>query len=240
MNFFNIIFYSLIAGFSTILGTILVFYKESWAKKNSVFLISFAAGIMLTISFLHILPEAYEIFPNVWIATFIGFLCFYILQDIVMFHPCHDEECEIHRLGILSFIGLTTHSLLDGIAIAVGFEAGHNLGILTTIAVLLHEIPEGITITGILLHSKITKLKIWLYSLIVALATPMGAISGHLFIKNLPKEVLGFLLAFTAGSFIYLASADLLPETHKKHHRANAIFFFLGVGIVFLVGIFLH
>jgi len=240
MNFTNIIFYSLIAGLSTIFGTMLVFYKEPWAKKNSVFLISFAAGIMLTISFLHLLPEAKEVFDNVWLATFIGFLCFYILQNIVMFHPCHDEECEIHRLGILSSIGLTIHSLLDGIAIAVGFEAGQSLGILTTIAVLLHEVPEGITITGILLHSKLTKIKIWTYSLIVAIATPVGAIGTYFFLTNISKNLLGFLLAFTAGSFIYLAAADLLPETHKKHHWANAIFFFTGVGLILLVGYFLH
>ncbi|MFQ3675293.1 MAG: ZIP family metal transporter [Endomicrobiia bacterium] len=240
MNFTNIIFYSLIAGFSTIFGTILVFYNESWTKKNSVFLISFAAGIMLTISFLHLLPEAKESVDNVWVATFIGFLCFYILQNIVMFHPCNDEECKIHRIGFLSFVGLALHSFLDGVAISVGFEASHNIGILTTLAVLLHEVPEGITITGILLHSKITKIKIWIYSVIVALATPLGAISSYFFLKNISKNLLGFLLAFTAGSFIYLASADLLPETHKQHHRVNIIFFFFGVALIILVSHLLH
>jgi zinc transporter ZupT len=240
MSFINIVTFSLIAGFSTILGTLLVFYNEPWAKKNSVFLISFAAGIMLTISFLHLLPEANELFPNAWKTTFVGIVSFYILQNIVMFHPCHDEECEIHRLGTLSFFGLAIHSLLDGISIIVGFETSWSIGILTTIAVLLHEVPEGMSITGILLHTNFTKTKIWVYSIIVALATPVGAIGGYLFLKNISKNILGILLSFTAGSFIYLATADLLPETHKKHHRANAIFFFFGVGLIVLVGHFLH
>ncbi len=235
MNFTSIFFYSLIAGISTIFGTIIVFYKESWAKKNSVFLISFAAGVMLTISFLYLIPEANELFDKVWFSTFIGFLIFYVLQNILMFHACNEVECSIHHIGTLSAIGLTIHSLLDGVAIVAGFEANYNLGILTTIAILLHEIPEGLCITGILFHSKVSKTKIWLFSIIVAISTPLGAIFSFFFLKNISKNILGFLLSFTAGSFIYLATADLIPETHKKHHLLNTLFFFLGIVLVILV-----
>lgn len=240
MNIFDVILYSSIAGAATLVGTWLVFAKEKWTKNNSIFLVSFAAGIMLTISFLHLIPESIELNPDAALFIFIGFIVFYILQQIIMFHPCHDETCHVHRVGILAAIGLIIHSLLDGIAIAAGFEAGWKFGLLTTLAVLLHEMPEGITITGILFHTNMKKKQIIIYSTLVALATPIGAIFSYFLIKNISINLLGMLLALTAGSFIYLAASDLLPETHKKHHRANALYFFIGVLLILGITKFLH
>ncbi len=240
MNLIDVIFYSLIAGAATLLGTWLVFRREEWAEKNSIFLISFAAGVMLTLSFSHLIPESLELFPHAPIAVFTGFLLFYILQQVIMFHACHEEACDSHHLSILSSIGLTVHSLLDGIAITAGFVAGWSLGVMTTIAVLLHEAPEGITITSILMHARAPRKKIITYSVIVALATPVGAIASFFFLKNVSPQSLGILLALTAGSFIYLAASDLIPETHRKHHHANAIYFFAGVVLTALVGRLLH
>ena len=240
MNLSDVIVYSLIAGAATLLGTWMVLRCEEWAERHSIFLISFAAGVMLTLAFAHLIPESLELFPHASIAVFIGFLIFYVLQQIIMFHACHEEVCHSHQLSLLSSIGLTIHSLLDGIAITAGFEAGRSLGILTTIAVLMHEVPEGITITSILLHAKARRKNVILYSVIVALATPLGAIVSFFFLKNIAPQTLGILLALTAGSFIYLAASDLIPETHRKHHYANAIYFFGGVSLTALVGRLLH
>jgi zinc and cadmium transporter len=236
MTMANIFIYSMLAGTATLIGTWIVLSKEGWARKNSIFLISFAAGIMLATAFSHLIPEATELYKNTPLMVFAGFLVFYVLQQMLMFHACHDDECKTHRIGTLSAIGLTIHSLLDGVAIAVGFEAGWSLGILTTLAVLLHELPEGITITGIMIHSNANKTKTLVFSIMVALATPLGAIVSYFFLKHVSASMLGVLLAFTAGSFIYLAASDLLPETHREHNRANAIFFFLGVAVIVIIG----
>lgn len=236
MSFSQMLFYSCIAGFAMLFGSILLFYFESWVRKNSIFLISFAAGVMLTIAFINLIPEAVSLTSNAWAMVFAGFLVLYVLQNVVMFHPCHDEVCETHKLGLFSFVGLTIHSLLDGVIVSVGFEAGWELGILTTTAVILHKMPDGITITGILLHSNTSRRKTALYSALVATATPIGAVVSYLFLKGVPKYFLGDLLALTSGTFIYLAASDLLPETHKLRHRANAIFFFLGVALIAIIG----
>jgi ZIP family zinc transporter/zinc and cadmium transporter len=235
--------YSLIAGVAIISGTLLVFRHAKWAQKNSLLLISFATGTMLTIAFTHLIPEAGELTTNVWGMTFAGFLAFYVLQNILSFHPCHEEECEVHGfhgLQTISTVGITIHSFMDGVAIAAGFEASWSLGILTTLAVLLHKVPEGITITCILMHTGMEQKKIFLRALTVALATPTGAIISFYFLRHLPPQFLGMLLALTAGSFIYLASADLLPETHKSRHWTNAAFFFFGVVLIMTVGHLLH
>ena len=240
MHLHDVILYSIIAGTATLFGTWMVLKNEALARRHSMALISFAAGVMLAISFSHLLPESVEMSTAAWPFAFGGFLAFYLLQQAVMFHACHEEECHTHHLGTLSFAGLTIHSFLDGLAIAVGFEASWSLGLLTTLAVLLHEVPEGITITGILLHANAPRPRVVRYSVIVAVATPLGAILSYFFLHDIGAQVLGALLAFTAGSFIYLAAADLLPETHKEHNWRNAVFFFLGVGLLAVVGAMLH
>lgn len=238
---YSTIFYSLIAAAATIAGTLLIFYYEDFTRRHSVYFISFAAGIMLATSFFHLMPEAEEISSNVPGWVLIGFLIFYIIQNfLITLHPCTEEQCAVHRLGLMSFIGLAVHSLLDGVAIAVGFEVSSKIGLFTAIAVILHEFPEGLITTGILFHTGETRKKIWVYSAVVALATPFGAAAAMVFVKNLSPDILGVALSLTAGSFIYLAAADLIPEIHKSNSKINSIVLLSGVFIILLLGKIFH
>jgi ZIP family zinc transporter/zinc and cadmium transporter len=234
MNFGEILFSSTLAATAALSGTALVLCCEPWARRNSVFLISFATGVMLSIAFLNLLPESLALHPASSLWVFIGFLVLYALQNVVMFHPCHDDDCPQH-LGLLSSVGLAIHAALDGIIISVGFEASQSLGLLTSLAVMLHKIPDGITITSILLHSQFPRRRIVTISAGIALLTPIGAALAYLFLRGIAPSYLGIFIALTAGSFIYLAAADLLPETHRVHHRANGAFFFFGVAVVILL-----
>ncbi len=238
MNLSDILIFSSFAGMSALIGTAIVFYFAHWAHENSIFLISFGAGVMLAIAFLDLIPEAASAYHNSWLMVFGGFLIFYILQNIIMVHPCHDEECKTH-LGVLSTVGFSIHSLLDGVIVSVGFTGGMALGALTSVAIILHKLPDGITITGILTHAGTPRRKILIFSVIIALLTPIGAIASYLFLRNLPHEAFGILIALTAGSFLYLAASNLLPESHKIRHNGNAVSFFAGVIIVALIGRFL-
>ena len=239
MNLTHVLIYSSLAGASAIIGTAIVFYFEHWAHENSIFLISFGAGVMLAIAFLDLIPEASSAYTSSWIMVFAGFLALYVLQNIIMVHPCHDEECKTH-LGVLSTVGFSIHSLLDGIIVSVGFTGGLVLGALTAVAIIFHKMPDGITITGILMHSGAPRKKILVFSVLVALLTPVGAAGAFFFLRNLTQGAFGILIALTAGSFIYLAASDLLPESHKIRHNGNAVSFFTGVAIVALIGRFLH
>lgn len=235
MQNISVVVYSLIAGVATLLGSGLLLYKEAWARKKSIYLVSFAAGVMLATAFLHLIPESLSLSKHGLLAVLFGVLTFYLLQQLVNFHPCYDEECRLHNLGILSITGLTFHSLLDGITIALGFGIDVSLGMMMTLAVVLHEFPEGITTTSILMYAKMPRNKIVLYSLIVAAATPVGAILFYPFLQDMPAGILGLLLAVAAGSFIYIALADLIPQTHKTQNRLNAIILLLGVLFLALI-----
>lgn len=225
----NVIIYSLVAGFATMLGTAMLFYREAWARKNSLYLVSFAAGVMLATAFLDLMPEAILLTSGALWAVLFGILLFYVLQHLINLHPCHDEECQLHNLGILSLAGLTFHSLIDGIAIALGFGISTALGMVTTLAVILHEFPEGVTTTSILMYAKMPRRKVIWYSILVAMSTPFGAIIFYPFIKGIPKEILGLSLGIASGSFIYVASSDLIPQTHKTRNKLTAILLLLGV-----------
>lgn len=239
---FSTIFYSSIAGAATILGLLLVLSNERWTKRNSIYIISVAAGVLITTAFSHLLPESIEltqdsksVFTSPYFFLLIGFGVFYILEQIIVIHTCAEENCDIHSFGIMATIGITLHSLIDGIIIGVGFEVDFKIGIISTLAVLLHEVPEGIFTLGILLHAEMSKKKAVFYTFIVALATPLGALVSYFFIKNISSLLLGNLLALAAGTFLYIAASDLIPQTHKISRKANIPLVILGGAFIFWV-----
>ena len=233
MQTINILAFSVIAGVATLIGVMLVFYQEKWARANSIYLLSFAAGIMLATALVHISPESLKLNEKgAAIAILAGILVFYLLQTFMMFHS-HEEGQEIHQIGILALIGLTFHSLLDGVAIVAGFEAG--IGLLMTLAVLLHELPEGVMTTGILLHSGMKRGKIFAYSTLVAVATPIGAIISRFILSGISEEIIGILLALAGGSFIYVAAVELIPETQKEQKLPNVAALSAGVRFITVI-----
>lgn len=232
----NAILFSIIAGGASVIGMLAVLYFSRFAKKYSTYFISFAVGVLITIAFTHLLPESLELNPNAILISLVGFLTFYLIEHFVMIHSCHEEGCEVHSLGQMSVLGIGFHSLIDGIAIGVGFEVSSEIGFFTALAVLLHKLPEGINTMAIMLHSKMKKRKAIIYSLSVSAATIIGATLTILFTSDISESILGALLAFAAGSFIYIGASDLLPETHHKFNKMNAVILFAGVLFVIVIG----
>lgn len=234
--------YSTIAGSATVLGLLLVLWQEQWTKKNSIYLISLAAGVLLTSAALHLLPESIEltekkggVFSSPYFFLLVGFGFLYILEQVIVIHTCAEEECDTHSFGIISALGIGFHSLLDGIVIGVGFEVSFTIGLVTSLAVLLHELPEGIFTLSILLHAGLRLKKAILYTVLVALATPVGALLAFFLIKNVSMTLLGNLLAVAAGTFLYIGASDLIPQTHKISRKANIPLVLLGS--LFIIGI---
>lgn len=234
----NVVLFSGLAGFATIVGMLLVLYFERWTKKNSVSLISFAAGVLLGAAFFNLIPESLQLYNGSLIVVLLGIVAFYLLESAITIHSCQEGKClrKQHRFGLMATLGLGFHSLLDGVAIGVGFEVSTAIGLITTLGVLLHELPEGITMMSIMIHSKVKKTKAIFNSTAVALATPVGAILSYFIFQSIDLSVLGMLLAFAAGSFIYVASSDLIPETHKKFKSRTIFLFLFGVALIYLVG----
>jgi zinc and cadmium transporter len=220
-----VLLYSGLAGAATLLGIYLVLRAGTWVTSNSVYLISFAAGALIALSLLDIVPEALDLNEYGLHWALLSFIGFYALEKSMVVHAAHEDiaECNLqgeehrrHSFGLMSFAGIGFHSLLDGVVIGAGFADSHVTGIATTIGVALHEFPEGLSILSILFHAGFERAQATLYSVAVALATPVGAILGYLFLRGIGSSVLGALFGVAAGSFLYIAASDLLPETHRQ------------------------
>ncbi|MFH1429956.1 MAG: ZIP family metal transporter [Candidatus Uhrbacteria bacterium] len=232
------ILFGLIAGAATLIGMWLILAREAWARRNSVYLIIFSAGILLSAALYDIIPEALELHPYALLFVLATFFVFYLLEHSVVAH-CHadPEHCELRApIEKLAFIGLTVHSLIDGLVIGAGFAVSPTLGIIATLAVILHEIPEGVTSITLFLHAGYARKKAVLWTTIVALATPFGAIVIACVPTLLTDTTLGILLAVAGGSFIYVAASNLIPETRSAKHIPAIILMAIGM----LVPLLLH
>lgn len=206
--------------------------KRDWFKLHIWRILAFASGVLLGVSFIHILPEANNLSSQfAGIGVLIAFLFIFSVEGFTMMHSCMEyaEECPIHIVGWTAFGALTLHSLLDGIAIAVVFKKGALLGQIVSAAIMIHKFTDGLTLTGLLLASNYSIKKCFRAGALLALATPIGALFFAPFISNISNSILGALLGFIAGSFFYVGAADILPRLHKMKDGYCLVTFALGV-----------
>lgn len=233
-------------------GGILLIYREKWAKLISKYLITFAIGSLLGVAFLDLLPESINLTQSpetILIFSLAGIFVFYLLEKTLLWyhhhsiehiwHGKHPPEEKAHPVGYLITFGDALHNFIDGLIIAAGFLVDFRLGITTSIAVLVNEIPQEIGEFAILLHAKFSKSKIILYSLIAQMTAIIGALIGFFYLP-LFQNLEAYLLAFAAGGFIYIASTDLLPETHREKNLGKSLvqvlLLVLGVLVIWYVG----
>lgn len=222
----NTLVYGSLAGLATISGIYLVVWSKKWVEKNTIYLISFASGVLLAFAFLDLIPQSQELLPSALSFVLGTFVFFYLLEHTLILHRCRGGRCQgveehRHSLGLMSILGIGLHSLLDGAVIALGFEVSFALGILATLSVVLHEVPEGISSISILLYSGYSQNRALFFSYLVALATPAAAFAVYFFVRNIDESFLGAGLGVAAGSFLYVAASDLIPEVHREYKVFN-------------------
>lgn len=236
----NALLYGSLAGLGSMLGAALVVKGEAWIRRFMPLVISFAAGTLLAVAFFDLLPEALEMLEeahsqaSLWPWVLGSFIAFYFLEQLLHYHSHHHVEHH-HPMGLVAFMGMAFHSLIDGIVIGVGFAVSPALGIVTTMSLLAHELPQGIAVTSIMLHANFPKRRATIYAALVALATPVGAAGAVLLLHGVSQGVLALLLAVAAGSFLYVAASDLIPETHEAKHAWTGVLLLCGVGFVWLI-----
>ena len=246
----DIFFYILISTFLISLisfaGAVILFLKEELLNKILLILVSFAAGALIGSAFLHLMPEAIEevglgegALLKVFLFLLFGFSAFFVLENSIRWHHHHAKEHpEIKPFSYLILISDGVHNFIDGLIVAASFVVSIPLGITTVLAVALHEIPQEIGDFGILIYSGFKKAKALFLNFLSALTIILGGVFGFLLSERMMGSVV-FLLPFAAGSFIYIACSDLIPEIKHKGSAQKALIHFLvflsGIGIMFLL-----
>lgn len=226
---FTEVLLAVLAGLGDIVGGWIGF-NTRLGKITPRYIIGFAAGILISLTFLNILPEL-NIKATGWIVG-LGFFVFYIIEKLVMLHACGEAECKIHKLSGITVFGMALDNVVDGVGIAVGYLTNPWLGILITIGVLIHEVPQGITSSVIMKHEKYSHTRAYSILLLAAVLYPIGAILSSF----LPAGFNEVALAFIAGDFLYIGASDLLPEAHKQFNLRVILSVLLGVAFVIAIG----
>ena len=220
--------YALIASISSVIGGLLPIYTRLRNVRTN-YLIGFAAGVLISTAVFEMLPEA-VLESNAAIVNplALGFFSLYLLEKSVMIHACKETECDVHTSGWIGMIGLGLESMLDGIAIAVGYITQPALGLIIAFAVAVHELPVGFSTSVIMMRSLFSRKNTLLALFLTSFLTVVGALIAGFF----PQEYFGEILAFAAGTFIYIGASDLLPHAHERVNWVVVASVILGAAII--------
>jgi zinc and cadmium transporter len=242
--------------FYTLLSLLLVssvslvgLFTLTWAKSRIHdflhALVALAAGTMMGTAFLHLLPEAAEHTDahQLFVGVLLSFVSFFIIEKFLHWRHCHEENCATHTFGYMNLIGDGFHNFLDGIIIAAAYATSVEVGIAATLAVLIHEIPQEIGDFGVLVKAGYTVQRALFLNFLTALAAIAGGIVGFLLLAY-SETFIYVLTPFAAGSFLYIAATDLLPQLQTerviKKSVASLLIFLLGIGITYLLQVVFH
>jgi zinc and cadmium transporter len=217
--------------FISLIGSFLPLVREI-SQRGLALLLSFSAGVLLGAVFFHMLPEIGSLLSeSVGWPILSGFLLIFVLERFVFVHACEERGCDIHQMGIPAFLGISLHSLLDGLALGAGLMLPQ-LGPVVLLAVIIHKMPDGISITSILLAAGWNRKKVALLSVLFSLTTPAGALIAYLFLRALSPENVAVAIGISAGTFLAIATADILPQVHRIEERNPLTLLFLLLGLI--------
>jgi zinc and cadmium transporter len=224
----------------SLLGLIALPFGEEKIQKFLIWAVAFAGGTLLGDAFLHLIPETFETGEGVAISFSLlgGILAFFVLEKFIHWHHCHDIECEQHNntFSYVIMFGDAAHNFIDGMIIAASYLVSIPLGIATTLAVIAHEIPHEIGDFASMLYGGFSKRKALWYNFLAGIVAIFGAIA-VLIIGESFASATKYLIPFAAGGFIYVASADIIPELHKtnkvSHSLAQLLLIIMGIAVMY-------
>ena len=187
-------------------------------------------------------------------AIMIGFLLMYLLENLALPHLGHEHEEHlghghaehaaesaseraVHQIGGLSaFIALSMHTLIDGVALGTAVTGGEDfaLGGLVFLAIIFHKMPAAFSLTSALKADNYSNSRALSYLVIFNAMVPVGAILAFVVLFGLPVWLLGAMLCFSAGTFIHVATSDLLPVIHRQHSGKQLLSGVVVLGALFM------
>ena len=221
------------------------------SNRRMGFLMGFAGGVMIVVSFLELYTEAIrDLAPwKVTIAFTIGTV-FMMLVDLklphIEFGLWEDgvKNRHLFNSGIIIAIGMSIHNLPEGIVVAAGYGRAPQLGLLVALMICFHNIPEGIATVSPLIKSGVPKWRAVGLATLGGLMEPVGALFGAVVISYVGMDIIGWSLGFAAGVMTYVTIDELIPIAHEfcSADQKHMVSIGLLIGMIFamLLGLVLN
>ena len=196
----------------------------------------FSAGAVIGVAFFDLAPEAldagkglYE--PRILLAiAALGFFFYTLLDRLVAHHDCEGEVNPAR--GLVGAMSFSAHSVMDGFAMGIAFQASREIGLIVAAAVLAHDFADGLNTVNVVMKNGGTRSFALRWLAVDALAPVAGAALSLLLVPN--PNLLAVLLALFCGVFLHIGANGLLPErTHPRPSTTVATL--LGAGFLYAV-----
>ncbi|GLT78789.1 hypothetical protein SLA2020_503140 [Shorea laevis] len=236
---------SLVGGLSTSIGALFVILNQAPNLKTLGLLQGFAAGLMLSISFLDLAHNAMNsigfLKGNLWF--FAGVVFFAIIANFIpepTIAPSsnvknkkkNNDEKDVmkkHRRqvlfsGIITAIGISLHNFPEGMAVFLGSIKGLRVGLNLALAIALHNIPEGVAVALPVYFATQSKWQAFKLATLSGFAEPLGVvIVAYLFPGSLSPEILEGLLGSVGGVMAFLTLHEMLPLAFDYAGQKQAV-----------------
>ncbi len=226
---------SSLASVVTAAGIFTIRHFADWGRKYSIYFVCFAAGVLIAVSFLHIIPKSLEMTPHAPAFLLLGFMALHLFNRFASIFVCEqgDESSECGP-WLIPMLGIGLHSFIDGFVYSITFSVGIFTGALAATGMVLHEFPEGIITYMLLVRGGCREKAALVLALVAAsISTPLGMLVSYPFVSRTDQPLLGTLLALSAGALAYVGATHLLPQAEKEQPRHGLLA--LGAGILVAV-----
>lgn len=209
---------SLLAASVTALGIYTIRRFADWGHRYSIYFVCFAAGVLISVSFLHIIPKSFEMSAHAPAYLLAGFVLLHLFNRFITAFVCERTPDSRYGIGLVPMIGIGFHSFIDGFVYSITFTVSMFTGALAATGMVLHEFPEGIITYLLLLRGGFSEKASWILALLAAsLTTPLGMLASYPFVSEIDRQVLGALLSLSAGALVYVGATHLLPQAEHEH-----------------------
>lgn len=227
-----------------------------------------AAGFLIGAAMLVAIPEGIEMLTHaaedmgvheidvfaVGLALMTGFLFMMVLEAFGFGHDIHEEHHD-HSLAhghdhvnhptksaMPAIVGLTVHAFIDGMVIGVAMaEESAALTLTMVLVIMMHKFPAAFSVSAFSLHERNDRRRSKLDLLVFAAATPIAILLFWNLFLDVSSLVRGLAVLFSAGTFLYIATVDVLPAMHvRSRSRRVAGLVMAGVLAILLLTIFAH
>ncbi|OIO38351.1 MAG: hypothetical protein AUJ72_02690 [Candidatus Omnitrophica bacterium CG1_02_46_14] len=246
--FWHFIFIRLVIAVSMAgLGSFVAISFKKISHLGLCILISFAAGALLAVSLLDIVPETVELvgWTGGTLSVLSGYLLFFFVTKYI-FHICPacaatHTEINFKAITIAMVVALSIHSFMDGLAIYSGFLTQSSIGVLIFISVAYHKLPEGMALTLVARGSGLGRARAFTICVGLELCTTLaGGLIGFLVMIPGSAKWTGYVLGYVGGGFIFLVIHALLSEVVKHHPRSTILAALVGASSIAVLGLLIE